>query len=315
MKHLFIVNPAAGKKDAYHATISHIKESMAALELPYEIYVTRGPMDACEKIKSESKNPEALRVYACGGDGTLNECVNGAAGMPHVSVTHFPCGTGNDFIKMFGPDAGKFRNISALVHGNACPVDLIKVNDRYSINICSVGIDARIGTDVHKYIHIPLIGGSFGYIVSLVVNLVKGITQRLVIHTQDQTYSGCFSLVCACNGRFYGGGFNPVPDAIPDDGIIEFLVIKDMSRLKFLQIVKKYAAGKYKQLSDYITHIRSDAMQIQSETDIAINVDGELMVGKEILFSMHHRGINFVFPSDMIYFTSGVNNMEKIANN
>jgi diacylglycerol kinase (ATP) len=94
MRHLFIVNPVAGgKKNHYEETIKYIHTVMAECSEPYEVYITKAPMDACEEIRLEATSNEQLRVYACGGDGTLNECVNGAAGFNHLAVTHYPCGT------------------------------------------------------------------------------------------------------------------------------------------------------------------------------------------------------------------------------
>ena len=128
MKHLFIVNPVAGGKDRheYGAEQAHLalhgraEQARRALEVSkdaYEVYVTTAPMDACAKIESEAASGEELRVYACGGDGTLNECVNGAVGHANVAVTHFPCGTGNDFIKMFGEEKERFFDLAELVRG------------------------------------------------------------------------------------------------------------------------------------------------------------------------------------------------------
>jgi len=102
MKHLFIVNPVAGGKDRREYVAEQARLALEGSEDAYEVYVTTAPMDACAKIAAEAASGEELRVYACGGDGTLNECVNGAVGRSNVAVTHFPCGTGNDFIKMFG---------------------------------------------------------------------------------------------------------------------------------------------------------------------------------------------------------------------
>jgi YegS/Rv2252/BmrU family lipid kinase len=310
LSHLFIVNPAAGgKKTRHEDVIRHINDVMSAQPEPFEVYITKAPMDACEKIKESAVNCEPLRVYACGGDGTLNECVNGAFGLSHVAVTHYPTGTGNDFVKMFGRDDMKrFRDLPALINGFERPIDLIEVRttgggSRYGINICSVGIDARIGTDVHKYSGIPVIGGATGYVVSMFVNLMRGVNQRLKITADDLNLDANFALVCACNGRFYGGGFNPVPEAMPDDGILDFLIVKEVSRLKFIRVVGKYAKGRYKEFSDIITHIRGNNMKIQSEKDLAVNIDGELIFAKDITFRLIPRGINFFFPSGLRFFS------------
>ncbi len=304
MKHLFIINPAAGgKKSRCRDVEQAIQNRMSDAGFSYEIYTTKAPMDACDKVRAEAETGQSLRVYACGGDGTLNECVNGAAGFPNVAVTHFPCGTGNDFVKMFGKeDAELFKNLDALINGFTKPLDLINCNGRYGLSICSVGIDARIGSDVHKYSSLPIIGGATGYVVSMAVNFFRGIRDDYMITTETDRFTGSFTLVCACNGRYYGGGFNPVPDAMPDDGFIDYLVVKGVSRLKFLKVVSKYAKGRYKEFSDIISYIRGKNMKIQCKKDQAVNIDGEVIYAKDITFSLVPLGVNFLFPENMRFF-------------
>lgn len=310
MRHLFIVNPVAGgKKNKHKQMISYIRSVMDAQPEPYEIYITQAPMDACDKIRQEAQSPEPLRVYACGGDGTLNECVNGAIGFEHITLTSFPCGTGNDFIRTFGKNAAeRFRDLKALLGGFAHPIDLIEVQapgiTRYGINICSVGIDARIGADIHRYSSIPIIGGATGYVVSMLVNLIRGVNQRLTIKTETGRSDGSFALLCACNGRYYGGGFNPVPDAMPDDGILDFLIVKAVSRMKFIALVGKYAKGRYKEIDDIIAHIRGNTMQIDSENTLLVNIDGEVLSADHIIFKTVPGGVSFIFPPDTRFFDS-----------
>ena len=120
MKHLFIVNPVAGRtKPEEKLRLIHEAVARTALgqAVEFEIYVTAAPMDAVSKIKAGARRGGALRVYACGGDGTLNECVNGAAGLENAAVTHFPCGTGNDFIRMFGEERTRFFDLTELING------------------------------------------------------------------------------------------------------------------------------------------------------------------------------------------------------
>lgn len=303
MKHLFIVNPAAGGKDSTDFVSAKVARLFSGKEGDFEIYATKAPMDAVKKIKYEADLCDELRVYACGGDGTLNECVCGAAGHDNVAVTHFPTGTGNDFIKTFGEEGKRFFALDELVNGEVRPLDIIDCNGRCSVNICSVGIDARIGCDVHKYSRIPLIGGATGYVTSTAVNLFKGITEPLRVVCGGKLYYGDMSLICACNGRFYGGGFNPVPDARPDDGLIDFLIIKGISRLTFIKLIGKYAKGKYAELPQYITHVRASSMEIEGERELVVNVDGEAIHGKKISMKMIPGGINFIFPKGMQFFS------------
>ena len=302
MKHLFIINPVAGgKKGRFDETEREIKEFARTLDAPYEIYITTAPMDAARKVAEEAESGGSLRVYACGGDGTLNECANGAAMHPNTAVTHYPCGTGNDFIRTFGKEnVAKFRDLRALAEGNICPIDLIDCNGRYGINICSVGIDARVARDVHKYSKTPIIGGATAYVTALVVNVIRGVRQRFRITVGDECEDREVTLACACNGRFYGGGFNPVPDSLPDDGILEYLIIKGVSRIRIPFITKAYAKGKYRELEGTITHIRGERMKIESDCEFVVNIDGEVINTDVITFNIIHKGVNFIFPTGTV---------------
>jgi len=304
MKHLFIINPVAGgSKKQTEETGRMINEFTKTLDDPSEVYITKGPMDACKKITEEAETGVTdLRVYACGGDGTLNECANGAANRQNVAITHYPCGTGNDFLKTFGKEnVALFRDLEELSKGEVRKLDLIDCSGRYGINICSVGIDARIGTDVHKYSKIPIIGGAGGYVVSLIVNVIKGVNQRFRVTAGDITIDKKITLACVCNGRFYGGGFNPVPDAIPDDGILDCLIVEPVSRLKVAQIVGHYAKGKYNEYPEIFNHIRCSCLEIERDREFVVNIDGEAVYAKKIKFSIIPKGINFIFPPGMKY--------------
>ena len=310
MKHLFIINPVAGgARSKYEETEKTIKKFTEMLTDPYEIYVTKEPMDACNKVVSEAKAAEdesySLRVYACGGDGTLNECANGAANLENVAITHYPCGTGNDFLKTFGKEnINLFRDLNELTSGTVRPLDLIDCDGRYGINICSVGIDARVGTDVHKYSNIPIIGGATGYIVSLVVNVIKGVVQRYRITVDDMVIDKKITLACICNGRYYGGGFNPVPDASPDDGVLDSLIVEPISRFQVAQIVGRYAKGRFREFPRVFTHIRGSGMEIKGDKDFVVNIDGEAIYTKKIKFKLIPKGINFVFPKKLQYLNA-----------
>ena len=302
MKHLFIINPVAGRRDRTKEVMAQANRIFARGG-SYEIYTTTCPMDACRKVTEQAGYcRDGLRVYACGGDGTLNECVCGAVGRDNVAVTHYPVGTGNDFIRCFGTEQDRFRDLEALVNGEVRKLDAIDCNGRVSINICSVGIDARIGTDVHKYSSLPLLGGKGSYITSAAVNLVKGVKQPLRVACGGKLYHGEMSLICACNGSYYGGGFHPVPEARPDDGVLDFLIVKGVSRLGFVRLVGAYAKGKYAEMPQVITHVRGDSIDIESDETLAVNVDGELIFGRKVSMKLLPGAVNFLFPKDMAYF-------------
>ena len=296
MKHLFIINPTAGKNTDPDVLSNNIRQAMADNGDEFEIYVTKAPLDATDKVRAEAEKGHDLRVYACGGDGTLNECVNGAAGFPNVALTHYASGSGNDFLRMFGNDTSLFTDLKALINGKSHPIDLIDVCGRKSINICSLGFDARVGIGVHKYTQNPFISGTMGYVVSLLVHFIKGINRHLKISLDGQVMEGEFALVCACNGRYYGGGFNPVPDAEPDDGLMDVLIVKKVSRPLFAVLIGKYAKGRYQEIASHVSHHRCTEISFESEEELGINVDGEAVFSKTPTFRMEPGAVNFIFP-------------------
>ena len=301
-KHLFIVNPTAGGKDATEDVRKKVEQAFQARGGEYEIYVTRAPMDAPEKIVLEAEKWDRLTVYACGGDGTFNECVCGAALRENVAVCPFPTGTGNDFCRMFGAEAELYRDLDAILAGSVLPIDLINCNGRWCANICSVGIDARIGADVHKYSKLPVIGGAAAYVVSTVVNVFKGINTLMRVKVGDFSFEGKHALVCACNGRYYGGGFNPSIDARPDDGLLEIFVIKEVSLAMLPFLIGKYAGGRADELPKYVTHLKGRSLSISFEEENVINIDGEAIFAKDVQMQLHPAAARLVLPRGMSFF-------------
>ncbi len=306
MKHLFIVNPAAGGSD--HSEEIRVKVEYVFFKRGrkdnYEIYITKAPLDAIDKIKHEAEFEDHLRVYSCGGDGTFNECASAAALLSNVAVCPFPIGTGNDFCRMFGDEQSLYKNLDALIDGWETPIDLIRCNGKYSANICSVGIDARIGTSVHKYSSLPLVGGSGGYVISAIVNMFQGISRNMKIKSKEFYTEGKHTLVCACNGRFYGGGFNPVPDAMPNDGIMDILVCKKVSLFTFASLIYKYSKGKADEFTKYITHLRTDEIEIDFNEENVVNLDGEAIFTDKVRIKLIPRALNLIVPVGMHFFDS-----------
>ena len=302
MKHLFIVNPTAGGKDKTEDVRARVEAAFRHRKDTYEIYVTRAPLDAIDKIRREAADSDILRVYACGGDGTFNECVNGGALLENVAVCPFPTGTGNDFCRMFGDEKELFRDLDALLKGSVHPIDLIDCNGRFGANICSVGIDARIGTSVHKYSKLPLIGGATAYVVSAVVNVFHGIARPMHIRCGEFTIEGEQSLACACNGQYYGGGFHPSLTARPDDGILDMFIAKKVSLIQFARLIGKYASGKATEMPSYVAHVQGTEMEILFESEDVVNIDGEALYTDHVTMKLVPGALQLIVPSGMRFF-------------
>ena len=303
MKHLFIVNPAAGGSDKTELVRAKVVSAFAQRpDDEVEIYVTKAPLDATDRIRAEAESGKELRVYACGGDGTFNECAAGVLGFPNAAVCPYPTGTGNDFCRMFGDEKDLFRDLDALVAGTVHPIDAIDVNGRCSVNICSAGIDARIGTNVHKYTALPLIGGAAGYVVSAAVEMFRGIAQPMRISAGEYAAEGEFTLVCVCNGRFYGGGFNPTLDARPDDGSLDILIAKKVNVLQFAALIGKYASGRAAELTQLVTHLQGREITIEFDGESVINLDGEAYFTDKAVMRLLPGAVRLIVPKGMRFF-------------
>ena len=303
MKHLFLINPAAGKKGSTQALCRRIEETFPPLGLDYEVVLTSQPGDCQRQARAAAQSGAQVRIYACGGDGTLNEAVNGAAGYSNAAVTNVPKGTGNDFLKIFGPSWGKrFSDLAALARGPQAEFDLMDCNGKLGIGVVCAGIDARIAADVHKYKSLPLVTGMGAYGLSLVVNvLFKGISRPTTIRAGESILDGESSIICICNGRYYGGGFMPVGDAEPDDGILDMVVVPRVGRLTFFRLLGEYAKGRYRRHPEVIKHFHGDAFSFTSPTELVAVVDGEVMRDTAFSVGLSDKKVPFFYPGDLSY--------------
>ena len=308
MKHLFIINPAAGSRDRTKYYSEHIREICMAKGIECNIEISAAPGDCARIARRAAESGEEYRIYACGGDGTLNEVVQGAAGFGNVAVTVFSGGSGNDFVKLFD-DPKAFFDLERLLDAEEATFDLIRCNGDIALNICSVGLDARIGTDVASYKRLPLLHGFKAYVASTVVNVVRGIHEHYVIEVNGEKLDGRFTMVCVCNGRFYGGGFNPVPEADPTDGELDVLVVEAVSRLQVPGVVGKYKSGRYAELPHLVRHFKTDKITIRCDKKTPINLDGELRLGKTVEMSVAKEKIRFFYPKGL---TWQVKNVEEV---
>ena len=179
VKHIFIINPAAGKCDRTNQVAASIRAAAMELGVDYEILTTEYPRHAVSQVRQKAEEYPArpLRFYACGGDGTLNEVAAGAAGLPNVAITHYPTGSGNDFIKLFGADCRVFSDLKSLICGKELELDYMETDRGISLNVFSVGVDARIADGMQKYKRIPALQGKTAYNISTVENLLRGLSE------------------------------------------------------------------------------------------------------------------------------------------
>ena len=298
MKHIFIINPTAGKSDSTQKIYAMADALRQKHGLDVQCILTKRQGHAVDLARELCKTGEELRFYACGGDGTANEVANGIVGFDNAAMTVIPVGTGNDFLKNFGDRAAEFADAENLWDGEVFPLDAIDVNGRIALTIACSGLDARVAKDVHKYSESPLLDGKTSYVYSLMVNFVfKPIYNHWTVMVDDQIKEGDYALVAVCNGRYYGGGFMPVPEAKMNDGVLDTLVIDRVNHATFIKMVNGYSKGEYRKFPQFIRHYTPSVIRIHSEkNDIVTCLDGECVTNSDVVIKLAEGKVHFFGP-------------------
>lgn len=296
MHHLFLVNPVAGKSDKTQMITEGAQKLCAALGESCEIKVSACPGDLKRLAKEAGQTGVETRVYACGGDGSFNEVIAGGVGYENLSFTSVPCGSGNDYIKQFqNPEA--FFRLENFQNVRTDQMDLMQAGEHLAANICSVGFDARIGTAIDAYRRHPFLSGSRAYTASVVVNLIKGVVKPCRVELPDGTvYDEKMTLVCVCNGSWYGGGYHPVPEANMQDGLLDVLVVKKVSRLTVARVIAAYKKGLYADYPHLIDHHRVTSVRLITPEPEPMNLDGELLRTNDLTISLLPGKLRFFSP-------------------
>ena len=308
-KDVFIINPAAGKKGRSDEVTGLVRQTAAARGLDAEICVTAHKGHAAELVsRIAGEDPERVcRFYACGGDGTLNEVVCGAAEHPNAQVACYPCGTGNDFIKLFS-GAEHFLDLDRLIDAPTIPLDLIRINDKYALNLCSAGIDARVADWVGRHNRSIPLSGKLVYDLSLIVNFFGRIWRNYEVELDGERLDGAYSIIVAGSGRYYGGGFYAVPEAEPDDGLLDFVLIRRVSHLKLVQLIGKYQEGRHREFGDLQIWRRGRRIVLRSAEPEPCNYDGEIMRVREAVIELAPRQLEIALPEgSALIHGAGVN--------
>ena len=304
MKHIFIINPAAGKDNSFD-NIKKILE-LKKVEVDYELYETQAPGDATAYIRkycTEHKDP--VRFYACGGDGTLNEVVNGVVGFPHASMSCYPCGSGNDFVKYYG---GKkvFWNLEELLNAPEEYIDLMRVGNKYAINATHFGFDSSVAETMMKVRRKKLIGGKNAYTTGVVVGLFKAMKNACRVSVDGELLNpdGNILLCTIANGQYVGGSFRCAPRSLDNDGLLEVCLVKPISVLKFVGLVNVYTEGTHlddDRFADILEYRRGKKIEIEAPEGFIYSFDGELIRQNKFTVEVVPNAIRFAVPKSATY--------------
>lgn len=296
-KILFIINSKAGKTE-FDIKKEEIEETfrkagrLSEIEVVYTKYKnhTKYLIDAFDEMDYDEKI-----VIICGGDGSLNELVNVAYGK-NMALGLIPTGTGNDFAKNF--DYSNFT-LDRLLDFHIKPIDLIKANNFYSINVTSLGFDTQVLAKAYEYLEKNPRLGKKAYIKSVLYNLSSLTYENLDFDLKLADGSpfrirGKYLISALCNGGYYGSGFNPAPEAKIDDGYLNLVLAKKIPSIILPSLIIKYKKGLHHS-SKYLSQIKVRSGRIRSKTAFLANADGEIFKTNEINFRIIPKAINWVY--------------------
>lgn len=307
MKHVFIVNPISGKADASLYLVPKLLDAASAADISYSVELTKYRGHATELARQYGERGERVRLYACGGDGTLNEILLGAYPYETLEVASIPCGSGNDFVRSFGT-VEEFLNLVDNIAGSAVTIDLASANDGISAAICSVGMDSEVAYNIPKFRRLPLCGGQMAYNLSIIERIMKPMGQKVRITLDDDVLEGNYLICTVCNGVSYGGGYLAAPCADLQDGILDVILVKKMSRIRAVQVLSKYKFGQHLQngqvipeYADIMEYRKATRVLIEplEKTSMIVNLDGECGPAPRLEAQILPHAARFVLPASV----------------
>ena len=297
MKYCFIIN-AKGDKNQ-NVTILQDKLNQLSVQPEYLIHATEGPQDATRFTASycEQHPDEEVCFVACGGDGTIMQVASALVAQTNKYLAVMPFGSGNDFIKYY--ENRDFMDLGKLMAGEVHAIDIMKVNDSYSINVCNFGFDSIVGSTANR---VNERGGKNGYRRGVVAGILKGRFNRIKVVADGELISHKRMLLCTlANNHYVGGEFLCAPRAKNDDGLIDVCLIHTMPLFRFLMLLPVYTKGQHldnKGFANKIVYRQATNLQVSSEKEIELCLDGEMLPGTHFQIDILPKAIQFIVPKN-----------------
>lgn len=299
MKTVFLVNPSAGKRDPREGALPPFLAYWQAQGAPFEVRLTEAPGHGEQVARQLAAAGEELRLYAVGGDGTFREAAAGAAGCPNLHLGVIPCGSGDDLVRSFG-GREVFLSPERQFRAQPRPLDLILTEYGPAAGMCAIGMDASVAYYMVQFKRLPLVTGPMAYNLALLKCFFGrlGIDMEVAIDG-EAPFSGNFVFALAGNGQYYGGGYRGAPRAVPDDGLLEFVLIRKPGRLKILRMLGTYKRGGHLDspaFAPYLEYRRGKRMEIRARQEAVATCDGECVKTRQISFTVSPGAFSFLQP-------------------
>ncbi len=301
MTHLFILNAYAGTKDTTPELEARIK---ALGRADVAIEYTQRAGDAERIAREYAAEGEPLRVYACGGDGTANEAMHGLLGHENTALGVIPVGTGNDYIRSLPADPADFLDVEKMINGTLMTVDLLKCEDRYALNVISVGYDCEVADRAQKNKRLPLMSGPLAYKLAIVQCLLTKRKHTFVPYADGEMVPIAEGyktqmLAVAAKGKFYGGGIKATPYAELNDGLIDFMAIPTVPISYFTWMLGPFNRGEHidhPKGKTFILHKKCRELKLDNHGEIKVGIDGEMFIMTDPTITVAPQAFQIIIP-------------------
>ncbi len=272
-KWFFIVNATAGRGRT-GKKINKLITSINKHKLDFEVELTKAPKHATQ-LAQEAIKKGFHNIISVGGDGTLNEIVNGvmlSGKSDEVNIGILPEGGGNDFAVNFNLPSNIDKAVDILQKFNTRKIDVGKIEDRYFINALGIGFDARVAMISNKLKHL---NGLSRYLAAVLKALISLKMVEAEIKIDTCTLNDPFLLLSIGNGMSTGGGFLLTPEARVDDGLLDICFINKINRRRILSLLPSTIKGKHLKEPEIVLH-QSRKIEITTNKPLPVYYDGEL---------------------------------------
>ncbi len=278
----FVYNPIAGKGRSvqFRTALEGRLRALGVEHAFHETHRRREAIDIARKLTAGAAG-EPLDLVAMGGDGTLNEVLNGIADPSKVHLGIIPCGSGNDFAAVAGIPQTPEGALDTLLHGEAKPTDFLECSGVRGINAIGTGIDVEI---LRRYARMNVLHGSAAYLASLILTLFsyRAKAFREVAEGGEKPHRAL--IACCGNGQCIGGGIPVCPEAAIDDGLMDIVIVDDISRPRipgaFMKLMKRQILTLPS--TDFK---RASALRLASDGPMPVQIDGEIY--EDLPFDVH----------------------------
>ncbi|HKP16860.1 MAG TPA: diacylglycerol kinase family protein [Gaiellaceae bacterium] len=292
---VFLVNPASDNGSTGRRW-PQLARRAAALGLDGDALFSERPEHLRELARQAAEDGARL-IVAVGGDGTLNEVASGVAGLAGVELAVIPRGTGVDFVRTYGIPAELDAAVGIALSGRTREIDAGRVSFRawsgdageaWFFNVAGVGMSGAVARRTNE--STKRLGGKVSYLWATLAVFARWKNTAVEVSVDGQDRHGRMHEVIVANGRYLGGGMMMCPEAEPDDGLFDVLLIGDLTKRDLIQTMPKLYRGTH------LPHpkaelLRGTVVDVDAEAPLPVQLDGEQPGTTPVRFELVPRAL------------------------